>query len=90
MDSDSLVPHLDPFKDCRARLIVRAEALAVDEFLLQGRPEAFHHGVVIAVSRPAHAASDSELFEFEDKVMLDVLAAAIGVVQQPWGWLAAT
>ena len=45
MDSDSLVPHLDPFKDCRARLTVRAEALAVDEFLLQGRPEAFHHGV---------------------------------------------
>ena len=23
MDSDSLVPHLDPFKDCRTRLIVR-------------------------------------------------------------------
>ena len=41
VDSDSLVPHLDPFKDCPTRLIVRAETLAVDEFLLQSRPEAF-------------------------------------------------
>ncbi len=55
MDSDSLAPHLDPFKDCCARLVVRAEALAVDEFLLQGRPEAFHHGVVVAVAGAAHA-----------------------------------
>ena len=55
MDSDSLVPHLDPFKDCRARLIVRAETPAVDEFLLQGRPEAFHHGVVVAIAGAAYA-----------------------------------
>ena len=55
MDSDSLVPHLDPFQDCRARLIVRAEVLVVDKFRLQGRPEAFHHGVVVAVASTAHA-----------------------------------
>ena len=42
MDSDSLVPHLDPFKDCRMRLIVRAEVPIADEFLPQGRPEALH------------------------------------------------
>ena len=55
MDSDSLVPHLDPFKDCCTRLGVRAEVLVVDKFLLQGRPEAFHHGVVIAVAGTAYA-----------------------------------
>ena len=55
MDSDSLVPHLDPLKDCCTRLVVRAEVLIVDEFLLQGRSKDFHHGVVVAVAGTAHA-----------------------------------
>ena len=55
VDSDSLVPHLDPFKDSCTRLVVRAEMLVMDEFLLQGRLEAFDHGVVIAVAGLAHA-----------------------------------
>ena len=55
MDSDSLIPHLDPLKDCCARLVVRAEVLVVDEFLLQGRLEACHYGIVVAVADAAHA-----------------------------------
>jgi hypothetical protein len=61
--SDSLVPHLDPFKDCCARLVVRAEALVVNELVLQGRPEAFHHEVVVTVAGTAHALRYPMLLE---------------------------
>ncbi len=63
MDSDSLVPHLEPFKDWRERLVVRAEALVVNELLLQGRPEAFYHDVVVAVAGTAHALRHPMLLE---------------------------
>ena len=43
--------------------MVRAKALAVDDFLLQVRPEAFHHGVVVAVAGTAHALRHAMLFE---------------------------
>ncbi len=61
--SDSLVPHLDPVKDYCARLVVRAEALVVNEVVLQGRPEASHNGVVVAVAGAAHALRYSMLLE---------------------------
>jgi len=63
VDSDSLVPHLVPFKGCRTGLMVRAETLAVDEFLLQVRPEAFHHSVAVAVAGTAHALRHAMLLE---------------------------
>ena len=80
MDSDSLVLHLDPFKDCCARLFVRAEALVVDEFLLRGRPEALHHGVAIAVASTAHALRDAMLLEKFSTRMTCILHATIAVM----------
>ena len=55
--------HLDPFKDCRTRLVVRVEVLIVDEFLLQGRPAAFHHSVVVLVAGTAHHLRHAMLLE---------------------------
>lgn len=55
MDSDLLVRHLDPLKDCRTRLVVRSDVLSVHDFLLQRRPEAFQHGVAVAVAGTAYA-----------------------------------
>ena len=80
VDSDSLVPHLDPFKDCCTRLGVRAEVLVVDEFLLQGRPEAFHHGVVIAIASTAHALRHAMLLEKFSTRMTCILHTTIAVM----------
>ena len=55
MDSDPLVRHVDPLRDSRTRLVVRSSVLAVRDFLLQRRPEAFRHGVVIAVAGTTYA-----------------------------------
>ena len=80
MDSDSLVQPLDAFKNCRAHLAVHAELLAVDEFLLQGRPEAFHHGVVAAVAGAVHALRHAMLLEKFSTRIKRILHTMIAVI----------
>ena len=58
--------------------------------LLPSTAHLLHHRLHLPASRPAHAASKPELFEFEHKALLHVLAAAIGMVQQPRRWLPAS
>jgi hypothetical protein len=86
VDSDSLVPRLDPFKDCRMRLVVRAEALVVDELLLQGRLEPFHHGVVVAVAGAAHALPYAMLLKKSSTDMTGTLYTAIAAMHQANQW----
>ena len=76
MDSNSLAPQLDPFKDCRTRRVVRAAALVVDESaFFRGRPEASHHGVVVAVGGTAHALRPAMLIEKVSTAMTCILHA---------------
>jgi hypothetical protein len=57
----AVVKDFDPFKDGRARLGACGEGLPMDQTAFEGAPEAFHHGVVVAVAAAAHAGEDSGL-----------------------------
>ena len=50
VDSASLVPHLTTCQNYRSSVVRRAELLVVDEFLLQGHPEEFNHGLKVCMS----------------------------------------
>jgi hypothetical protein len=53
-----------------------------DEFSLQGSPEAFHGGIVIAVSLAAHGCPHSEPIDQFAVLLGTILASAIRVVGQ--------
>ena len=50
-----VVKDPDPFEDRRAGLGARGKLTPMHQFAFQTAPEAFHHGVVIAVALAAHA-----------------------------------
>ena len=54
-NSDALASHVVPLRDWRTELVVRADVLFPEEFLVRHRLEAFHHGVVVAVASATHA-----------------------------------
>ena len=83
MDPRSLVPDLDPLEDRQPGFRMAAEGPAVHQFLLQDRPEALHHRVVVAVARPAHALLHPERREHRPALAARVLHAAVGVVHEP-------
>ena len=55
----------------------------MDEFRLDGAPEALRDGVVLAVALAAHAAQHFVDVEGTPVVAAGVLAPSIGVVNQP-------
>src|SRR5919108_3912450 len=57
---------------------------------LEGTEPRFREGVVVAVARAAHAALDVVLCQRREIILVNILAAAIGVVQQPGRGLALT
>jgi hypothetical protein len=61
----------------------RGEGQVVQSLLLQAREEGLRDGVVVAVARVAHALRDLPLGEHLTVRLGSVLAAAIGVVDQP-------
>ena len=60
MDSRSLVPHFDPLEDREPGVFTCLEAGAVHQLLFQGRPQTFHHRVVVAITRATHALLHAE------------------------------
>ncbi len=49
---------------------------------LEGAPEGFHQGVVVAIAGATHANDDAVLGEQGQVIMTGVLAALVGIVQQ--------
>src|SRR5208337_570752 len=77
-----VVKDFDPFKDRRARLGARGEGLSMDQAAFERAPEAFHHGVVVAVAAAAHAGNDSGLSQPLAISMAGVLDAPVGMMHQ--------
>src|SRR5260221_9032073 len=57
----------------------------LSELALHRREEALHHGVVVAIAPPAHAARDAARLEDGLVVFAGIRTALIGVVQQRSG-----
>jgi hypothetical protein len=78
-----VVVVLDVVTDCVVRFGAGLEGAAVHQFLLQRREEALGDGVVPTVARGTHAASGAVLLEQRAVLGARVLAAAVGVMNEP-------
>ena len=86
MKPRAVVEALDPLEDREAGGFSCAVVLVVDELGLEGVEEALGDGVVEAVPRPAHARDEAVAVEQGLVGGRRVLAAAIGVVDEPGLW----
>ena len=80
-----IVKDFDPLEDGRVRLGARGKSKTMNQFPFQSAPEAFHHGVVIAVAAAAHAGDDARLGQ---ALPLGGLNALVGMMHQSSRWSA--
>src|SRR3989449_3302634 len=88
MPSLPVVEYLQVLEDGAVRVRVRRPVRLVCEFDLERREEALRDRVVPAVAAPAHAHDDAVGVEHGAVVAARVLAAAVGVMHEPWVGLA--
>jgi len=79
----TIVENLDVLEDRRLRRRSRGEVRVVDQLLLERGEEALHRRVVPAIRSAAHAVGDAVLDKQALVVLAGVLAAAVGMCQQP-------
>ena len=60
------------------------DAVVGKQFGLEGAPEGFHRGVVVAVSGLPHAGHDSQRLESLLEVATGILASPIRMKEKPW------
>jgi hypothetical protein len=86
MAADGIVEAVDVTADCARGFDPALEHGALDEFGLEGLEERLDHGVVEAVSFARHRDRDAVLSQLS--LVLDgaILAATVGVVNEPGGW----
>src|SRR5882757_3864276 len=84
MGSFSIVEDFDVLEDLAPGDGARLEELVTNELFLEGREEAFRHGVVVAVALGAHALAHSVAPQTAPKRLARVLASAIAVEDEPW------
>src|SRR5213593_518518 len=84
-----IVEDFDVVEERRARGGPRGPERIVHELDLERGEEALRHRIVPAVTPPTHAADDPLAAEGRLVVGARILATAVGVMQQPRGWLTA-
>lgn len=52
----AVLKNLNIFLDCRLGMSARLITLVMGHFVLQATPEAFHRGVIVAISFPGHGS----------------------------------
>ncbi len=75
-----VVPAFDEVEKGEARVGPGAEAVAIEQFALEGREEALTHGVVVGVAHTAHRRPDAGVTTAPSKGERRVLTPLIGVM----------
>ena len=83
MESLPIVEKLYVFCDLSDGFLPCLEMALKNKFSLQGSPEAFHWGVVIAIPLTAHGCPHSEPVNQPTGILGTILASTIRVVDQP-------
>ena len=83
MEPHAVVEDLDVAENRAFCFGTGGEDAPVDEFGFQRGPEALHFGVVVAVACPTHPRSDTVGAQKLAVRLAGVLAATVGVVEQP-------
>jgi hypothetical protein len=82
MGALAVVKHFDVIEDFPAGSGAGVKGTAIDQIQFEGGPEAFHGGVVIAITPSAHGSDDSGLMEGPAVITAGVLDATIGMQDQ--------
>ena len=85
MGALAVVKAFDVIEDFSAGLAVAGKVSAIDEVEFESAPEAFHEGIIVAVSFAAHRGHQAGLTECLTEIFAGVLNAAIRVEEQI-GW----
>src|SRR3989475_12041586 len=80
MSTPWVVPAFDEVEDGEARVVLRAEAFAIEQLALERREEALAHGVVVGIAYTAHRRPDASLATAAAEGERRVLAALIRVM----------
>src|ERR1039458_7478515 len=87
MQASAVVKHLYEIEDGLSCFVSGFEVAAVDQFLLEGAPERFHGGIVVAVAFAAHGSDGLCVLQRLPVVVTGVLDAAVGMKHQAGGGL---
>ena len=87
MTSTPIVERFDVLENGVSSLLAGDEHRPVNELNLERREEAFRHRVVPAIPLAAHAAFQAMSRQHLAVITRRVLAAAIGMMHQPFGGL---
>jgi hypothetical protein len=85
----TVVEHLDVLDGVGLHRLVGGEAFPEDPLVLEAIEPALGWGVVPTVALAAHRAEHAILGQLPLKGMAGVLATAIGMMDQAWGWFTA-
>ena len=88
MEALGIVKAFDVIEDFGAGLLVGGELPAIDQLPFEGAPEAFHGGVVVAITLAAHGSDEAGPGEGVAIIGGGVLDPAIGVAEEFGGGLA--
>ena len=81
----AVIERFDVIEDLGTRLGAGVEGRSVDQLELEGAPEAFDGGVIVAVGSAAHGGDQAGVVEGLAIISAGVLDAAIGVEEQVGG-----
>ena len=84
MGTLAIVEEFDVIEDLTSSLGAGLEVASVDEFQLEGAPEAFHSGVIVAVALAAHGGDQAGLGQGGPINGRGVLNTAIGSGTAGW------
>ena len=88
MKALGIIETFDVIEDGGAGLLVGGKCPAIDQFPFEGTPEAFHGGVVVAITRAAHGGDQACPCEGVAIIGGGILDPAIGVAEELGGRLA--
>ena len=90
MEASAVVKHFNKLKDSLTSFGSGFEVAAVDQLVLEGAPEGFHGGIIVAVTFAAHGSDGLGVLEGAAIVLTGVLNAPVGMKHQACGRLALT
>src|SRR5580692_3606892 len=80
-----VIEGFDVIEDGRAGRLMGREVVVVQPFGFESAPERFHGGIVVAVSRSAHAWMQAAGTQQRPVGAAGILASPVGMVEEPGG-----
>src|SRR5882757_9653913 len=82
----AIIKYFDVLEACGLHFRMCSVTLAMVPFVLETVKPALGRGVIPAISLPAHGANHAEFLELVLERVAGILATAVRVMHDTWGW----